>query len=1606
MLFTGFCFAQVSVKLLQPPPNQLRAADIWKVTLMNSGRNTLQVTLNGTLDEASEGIVVEGNSKPISLPPGMKKITYEDVKTGNVNFKSGKWNNAFTRTGNAPSGNYTICIHVKDISGEEIGSDCIDQRVEIISSPALLAPADGDSLPEGQSLFFTWLPPMPAPSGQIKYKLMIVEILGNQSPEFALQRNTAWFEKTDIRATMFQYPVSARKLDTDKKYAWNVQCLDNTGQGIGENNGLAAPFMFGIAKNQGHAKSLLTTNAPDSTTSGGGTGTVAAGDTIKAGLNGEFKVVVSQMTHEADSSLSGNGSVYIHWLLTSVAVEFKKIRIDTLKRLTSGGIVTTESGSSSTSYQAYPKAWALSLLSGPGVANVVDNTINWSNNQVNDLITWTNGLNFGQPSMNYSNVIPTPNLPSNPLKMPFGLQFNNGNQKLVITEIIFKQNESKINFLAQEQFTKSGTPYKLGFAGKYFKIHPSSIDFTNGRVELVNDFTLPNVTSNPKMKFNFKKGAANSGCYVQWADTGITNISLGLEIKFSRDWLLPIPTSTDSVKATLSGNGTSMQDIILSGNLPDCEIIGTNGLKIQVDSIALDLSDVRNPAGMFFPKNYTDDTTAAGRLLWRGLYVKKFKLTLPETWKTGANPTFITANDLIIDDYGITLKMKALHVVTFASGSVANLSASLDTLEIAMLKGSLTSGTAKGLLVLPISKDTITNTLKYTAVFSQVSNANSFQIVVMPSGPIEADILKGEMTLLPTTNITAVITPTLKTFSIMLNGKFKWDNPTFPSPFNTLKVNMELDFENVGLTYKNTPSTDSLKFSPGSWSFASPQKFLANFPVSIKKIYYKSKSTVPSGSANVKELLRGEVCLDIVADLTEDIGGSTTIGANFAVELNTSAKKFTPQFKGISLDSLAVHANLPAVKIDGSILFRNHDSVFGDGFLGTLSVAFTPVGITADALLEFGNTNYQHGSTLYRYWRVEADVLLPPPGVPFLPGIAFRGFGGGAYYNMDAILSASTKTPSGKRFTFKPKYSTFGLKIAATIATTPKEESFNADVALDAQFSKSEGLIFIAFTGDFYVAAGLTAPKRAKANVKGNVSVTYNFPDKHFNLSANVMVNAPPISTPSPANLVLDINGKVNQWYFKFGEPSSNDNSLTKVDVNVDLFTAHLYQYLMFGNHITPPSGFTQTFKDGYRGVFGHDPGMGVKTLGVTNNNTATGKGLALGVGFTFKNDFGFNVTGNYDASLALAAGAELDLAFAEYSGQNCENPSERIGINGWQASGDIGFYASVLASIKRSSDGHTWPLADIKAGGWLTGKFPNPVYVAGEIQGSVLIGHYTTWIHSTGDWSGPAYWPSWSACVHPQDHYLVNASFDKTFVKGTDCGTSGALTGATVAQGDAAGEQQQLLIKYVHPDQHFDFPITAPLAVEYGLIPGNVFDVSEQQSDGSVKSRTFKLVVTTSIKIQNDNGSLTNQSLKTRQNNLGEFLYTVLVPTVINTSTPITIGQTSAHLNTASTNTNAIHPISNTSLSISNIQTVSYPLPPVTNTYNNLPPEPPEIKNNLTLNKNYVFTVTAALKEYVNNTWINAKNKNNAVVAQTVTKNFKTGSQLATVSTSLPHLH
>jgi hypothetical protein len=226
ILFVSSAYSQnqVIVRLTQPPPNKLGIAELWSLELVNTTGREIRAYAVGTVSEARDGLILEATSKLFTIKPGRNVYTYRDFPNADVRYHNSRYRDIILRTGNAPSGDYTICISIRSETGDELGSDCIHQRVEIVSPPTPVFPADGDTLYEEQSPTFTWTPPTPVPQ-EVTYHLRIVEILGDQPPLEAMRQNPAWFEQKDIRTTSLQYPAQARKLESGKKYAWRVSAL-------------------------------------------------------------------------------------------------------------------------------------------------------------------------------------------------------------------------------------------------------------------------------------------------------------------------------------------------------------------------------------------------------------------------------------------------------------------------------------------------------------------------------------------------------------------------------------------------------------------------------------------------------------------------------------------------------------------------------------------------------------------------------------------------------------------------------------------------------------------------------------------------------------------------------------------------------------------------------------------------------------------------------------------------------------------------------------------------------------------------------------------------------------------------------------------------------------------------------------------------------------------------------------------------------------------------------------------------------------------------------------------------------------------------------------
>ena len=1536
--------------------------------------------------ELDGDLVVETNTSQVvtrQVPFGSDVFLADEVIDYNSLQFYGSFGTQVAQTGMLPAGTYSFCVSLVDLNGVIISAPmevCQPMFITSYQAPELIFPATNQqilaSVLQGTSLTWSPITPMPPAQQGLKYVVVVSEVYPNQTPSQAFFANFPIIEEEVMAGNQMLWPPEVGMPEDTIKYVWSVKAVNFDDQPyIPQNSGFASISHFTVVPDvplPGDEEEEEGDEEEQEEEEEEPQGVIAVSDTIYAGYNYEFAVITTEV-NVVNNKYSGKGYVFVDWLNTSIEVKFDTITVDTNMRLVSGKILSEIHDTA----PVYPLAWA--MQAGP--------QDEFTNETVGNVATWVE--NNTEQTLFFN----SPAEMENPLKMPLGFTFQNGSE-VAITEMVFLPDTSKFNSIAALALPPNLVTERLGFRIMEVRFHPNNIVFPTGRIELVEDISTTNI--NNQIEFVFKKPDDNNvGCYLEWDEDGFSEYGLQITTYFTRDWMLPSPDNDPSkrVSATLSVQGTSWNDLILGGTMDKFEIPGSGGMTLLTDSLYYDFSDELNPPGIVFPENYPGDTTET----FRGFYMNALELELPQAWQTQAgNQPKIAAYNVIINNTGITLLAQATSVIQFPNAAVADLVASIDTVHVEFIASSLVEAGVKGRIGLPVSKkDSIPNPLEYTAIFNNPILPNepmSFQLTVTPTGPIPMHLLKADIELAQTSNIVAYVDENKSTFDMNLDGSLSWGTVDL-GPIKD--VNLGLDFEGLGMDYDSSkPQNDQFGFNIGSWSFASQQKFLANFPVTIDNIGFTSLPSQPG------QLMRGKINIDVIFNLSQDIGGMTGLGVEMAILNDVQGQKFYPQYLSTSLDSIAIQANLAAVSINGAIGFRQDDPVFGNGFIGTINAHFKPTGIQASALAEFGNTSYQNGNQLYRYWRVEAEVILPPPGVVFLPGLAFRGFGGGAYNNMQATLSGTT-------YSFTPLKSQLGFNATAMLATTPDEKGFNADATLAGEFNNNTGgLTFINFTGDFYVGAEMTAQSRAEAIVTGDLGVTYDFPQKHFNLFANVDVNAPPISTPNQVGLVLDINGTSNQWFFKFGEPAAPNN--------VSVFGASLYAYLMFGNTIPFPTGFTPDFSNAYYNAVNHWPGTGSIGQGGVGPHTNTGAGFATGLGFMFDHNEEFEVNnplsaGDWFVGYNLGAGAELHLAFMNYVGSCAGN--NPIGINGWRASGGLGFYATASAYARREGGlfgDNDWELVNLAAGAWIYGEFPNPYYAAGAISG------------------------------HAKICGLINLHFHSEFEVGTACTNAPAGSSVTVVSGDVAADQQEKLVQYVKPPNIYNFPTDAPLAVKYGLEPDEVFDVAEQQADGTIIMRTFKMVKSASLQEEQQNGSWSPKLLNNTTNVLGEYLYTTIqqlggLDGGFAPAGPVGgIGGSSGGPAAAGIAPSHLGPSGSTIFNfMGGFQTISvphtgatgggqaggpisglpqldmpiilYPAEPPPPNYGDLPPTSVPPVNNLKEDTSYIFTVTATLKEYINGNWTDALTKEGNPVTETVVKSFSTGPMQIATGVQLP---
>ncbi|NOS85370.1 MAG: hypothetical protein HOP31_09540, partial [Ignavibacteria bacterium] len=215
---------KIRIILKQPPPNLMGVGNMWDLTLDNTSGGDLKIYLLGTATEDKDGLIIEGKSKVFTIKPGKTSYKYSDFSGAEIKYNNGRYKEIILRTGNAPEGNYTICVSAFNESGEVIGSEnCITQPVQQTGSISLISPSDGEEVDPVQPIVFSWTP---LPKAEV-YTLKIVEIKGEQSPDVAMKQNRAILEVNDIKTTTHHVaPSQVKVIMMGMKCAWQVSSGD------------------------------------------------------------------------------------------------------------------------------------------------------------------------------------------------------------------------------------------------------------------------------------------------------------------------------------------------------------------------------------------------------------------------------------------------------------------------------------------------------------------------------------------------------------------------------------------------------------------------------------------------------------------------------------------------------------------------------------------------------------------------------------------------------------------------------------------------------------------------------------------------------------------------------------------------------------------------------------------------------------------------------------------------------------------------------------------------------------------------------------------------------------------------------------------------------------------------------------------------------------------------------------------------------------------------------------------------------------------------------------------------------------------------------------
>ncbi|MCL1867694.1 MAG: hypothetical protein FWF72_01920 [Paludibacter sp.] len=867
-------------------------------------------------------------------------------------------------------------------------------------------------------------------------------------------------------------------------------------------------------------------------------------------------------------------------------------------------------------------------------------------------------------------------------------------------------------------------------------------------VTLLGNIDIPinnnNVTLRLLGSFNENTGQSKDLTYVSVDCQGFKSLKITGEVELSQKLFRHVDKNgnidNENVVASFQTEVHNWNDIIARLTFPNFVIKGLDGFIWNLDDVVFDFSDFRNVDNFNFPSEYRPYLSylSGNENLWRGIYAKEIRITLPPQFSTNENKRVsFAAQNMIIDDNGVTGFFSANNILSYESGNANGWAFSVDQFGLKLLANNLESATFSGQVGLPVSQN---QRLGYKGF---ISDDNEYSLLVENIDSLSFDFLAAKATLLPNSYLKFnVIDNKFKPEALLhgcLDMSVKMDNDEISKikklEFRSLKLQTEVPYLQVEY-----------------FGYEGEIKLL-NFPVSLKNINITT--------AGNRAILGFEVEMTLSDDKFK---GSTKLAIAGVME---EGKLHKWKYEKTQVDDINLQASIDDIfTLKGALHIKRNDPTYGNGFGGELSIAFNkaPIkGLSVSMAAMFGRTEF-------RYWYVDGSVTLPGTGIVMYPSVFLNGFRGSIAYRM-------TPSPNGSSgIKYVPDEKTSLILKSSLMFVAVKKNLLQCEAGFELAFNQNGGLKYAGifgygkFLGDIPMLNNLEKVigdkynliiQKEKEFIGNNESLANELIRlKQFQPNEAAKRTYQPTIEPGSAGIIADVGLQINfedwsvhgsmnmylnvakgvvtgvgaqnragwavfhvdaqQWYLHVGTPTE------PIGIRMGLGNIVNIQataYFMVGTNIPAAPGIPQQVAS-----ILNSPAANINYMDNLNSINA-GNGIAFGSQFSIN-------TGDLTFLILYAnfgMGMGFDLMLKDYGDAQCEGHNGPVGIDGWYANGQAYAYMHGELGVKVNLKFIKKKIAIIKGeiATLIRAKLPNPSYMQAflavrfSVLGGLIKGNY-----------------------------------------------------------------------------------------------------------------------------------------------------------------------------------------------------------------------------------------------------------------------------------------